>query len=242
MTATAQRSEPTTRRPLPWFVDFYRTDLGKKWAMAITGAVLLGYVLVHLLGNLKAYIGPSSIDLYGEALRDLGGHLVPRTHLLWIMRIGLGFAFVIHVHAAYALTFRNFRARGSQRYEAGRHYLSANPASRTMRWTGSIVLAYLVFHLADLTWGSANPDFMRGHPYANLVASLQRPAVAVLYVIANFALAVHIYHGAWSMFQSAGMNNARFNRWRRGFAIGFAALVLIGNLSIPIAIQLGIIG
>ncbi len=241
MTVTEQRNETTTRRPLPWLLDFYRSDVGKKWAMAVTGVALLGYVLLHLLGNLKAYIGPSSIDQYGEALRDLGGHLVPRTHLLWIMRIGLGAAFVVHVHAATVLTLHNFQARGRQRYEAGRHYLAANLASRTMRWTGTIVLAYLVFHLADLTWGSANPDFMRGHPYANLIASLQRVPVAVLYVIANIALAIHIYHGAWSLFQSVGANNARFNKWRRFFAVGFAVVILVGNLSLPIAIQLGII-
>ena len=143
---------------------------------------------------------------------------------------------MLHLHSAYSLTMINQKAR-PQRYQSKRDYVAADFASRTMRWTGIIVLLYLVFHLMDLTWGNANAQFVRGDPYNNLVYSLQRPAVAIVYVVANIALAFHLYHGAWSMFQSMGINNPRINKLRRSFATGFAGLILVGNLSFPILVQ-----
>jgi succinate dehydrogenase / fumarate reductase cytochrome b subunit len=218
--------------------------VGKKWVMAVTGMVLLGYILAHMLGNLKVYIGPESIDSYGEALRDLGGHLVPRTNLLWLMRIGLTAAFGLHVHAAYTLTILN-RQRRPVRYESQREYLVASYASRTMIWTGTIVLLFLVFHLADLTWGTepaATGEFVRGAVYDNMVATFSRWPVSLFYIVANLALGVHIFHGVWSMFQSVGVNNPRFNRWRRHLASGFTIVVIGGNLTFPLAVLTGIIG
>lgn len=238
---TATKPEPRTRpRTGNWLVDFYRSDVGKKWAMAISGVALLGYVLAHMLGNLKVYFGPDEINEYGEALRDLGGHLVPRTHLLWLLRIGLTLAFVIHIHAAFVLTIRNRRARPIG-YDNPRDYIAANYASRTMIWSGIIVLLFVVFHLADLTWGTTNPDFFRGDVYGNMIASFERLPVALFYIVANLALGLHIYHGAWSLFQSIGASSPRFNDWRRWFAIGFALIIVVGNLSFPIAVQIGVI-
>jgi succinate dehydrogenase / fumarate reductase cytochrome b subunit len=220
----------------PPLLRFYRSAVGKKWVMAVTGVMLLGFVVAHLIGNLKLFLSKEEINLYGEALRDMPGHLLPRTFLLWVLRVGLIGAFVFHLHSAYSLTMLNRRAR-PQRYESKRDYVAADFASRTMRWTGIIVLLFIIFHLMDLTWGTANPDWVRGDPYNNLVYSLQRPAVAIAYGVANIALAFHLYHGAWSMFQSMGINNPRINKLRRSFAIGFAGLILIGNLSFPILIQ-----
>jgi succinate dehydrogenase / fumarate reductase cytochrome b subunit len=230
--------QPRPKRRAPWPIEFYRSAVGKKWVMAVSGIVLLGFVLAHMIGNLKLYLGKQEIDLYGEALRDMPGHLLPRTVLLWVIRIVLILAFVGHIHAAYALTRMNRRARPVG-YQSPREYVAANFASRTMRWTGIIVLAFLAFHLADLTWGAANGShFVRGDPYNNLVYSFRRPVVAIFYVIANLALGVHIYHGAWSLFQSLGINNPRINSARRRFAQGFAAIIVIGNVSFPIAVQL----
>ena len=106
-----------------------------------------------------------------------------------------------------------------------------------------IVGAYLLFHLMGLTWGVgvATSSYTRGTPYENLVASFQREPVAAVYIVANLLLGIHIYHGAWSLFQSLGWANPRFNDWRRMFAIGFAALVVIGNVSFPIAVMTGIV-
>ncbi len=240
MTATEAPPEAPSRRRF-WLVDIYRSAVGKKWAMALSGIVLLGYIISHMLGNLKVYIGPEEINSYGEALRDLGGHLVPRTHLLWIIRFVLIGAFAVHIHAAFALTVENRAKRGTPRYQSRRDYLAANYASRTMIWTGIIVLLFLAFHLADLTWGFANPDFVRGDVYANLVASFQRVPVAILYIVANLALGLHIYHGAWSLFQSMGAHNPRFDHWRRWFAQGFAAVIVAGNVLFPITVLVGVV-
>jgi succinate dehydrogenase cytochrome b subunit len=230
--------KPIRRRPTggPLPVRFYRSAVGKKWVMAVTGLILMSFVLVHLIGNIKLYLSKEEINLYGEALRDMPGHLLPRTWLLWSFRAGLIAAFFFHIHAAYGLTRMNWAAR-PDRYKSKRDYVAADFASRTMRWTGIIVGLYIIFHLADLTWGSANPEFVRGDPYNNLVYSLQRPVVALTYALANIALGIHLYHGAWSMFQSMGINNPRINSARRAFAIGFAALITAGNLSFPIAVQ-----
>lgn len=241
MTITGRRADTKPARKLPWIIEFYRSDVAKKWMMALSGIILLGYIAAHMLGNMKVYLGPDSINNYGEALRDLGGHLVPRTHLLWIMRIGLTAAFAVHIHAAYVLTRRNMRARGKIRYDVPREYLAANYASRTMRYSGVIVLLFIVFHLADLTWGNVNPDFMRGDPYNNMIASFERVPVAITYIVANLALGLHILHGVWSLFQSIGANNPVYNRWRRYLAWVFTGVIVLGNLSFPIAVQLGII-
>lgn len=241
----APRTSPTPparpRRPAPFVVTFYRSAVAKKWLMAVTGIVLLGFVLVHMIGNLKVFLGEDDLDHYAEWLRHLGEPALPRTTVLWLLRIGLAAAFVVHIVAAAQLTRMNHRARPT-RYQSPRDYAAANFASRTMRWTGVIVALFLVFHLLDLTWGTANPDFTRGAVYDNLVASFERVPVAVAYVVANIALGIHIFHGAWSMFQSLGWNNNRFNDWRRYFAAGFAAVIVVGNCSMPLAVQFGWVG
>lgn len=214
--------------------------------MALTGIGLLLYVLAHLVGNLKIFLGANEfgeyeIDLYGEALRTLGGDLVPHGAVLWLMRIGLLSAFVIHIGASAILTRRNWDAKGDERYEHQRNYAAANYASRTMRWGGTIILLFVLFHIADLTLGWANPEFEHGAVYHNIITSLTRTPVAILYLVAQFALAFHIYHGGWSLFQSLGWQNPKFNGWRKGFAAGFAALIFLGNVAIVVAVWSGVV-
>jgi succinate dehydrogenase / fumarate reductase cytochrome b subunit len=180
------------------------------------------------------------IDVYGEFLRELLVPILPRTYFLWIMRLVLIGAVLLHVHAAYGLTIINRRAR-PLKYQSARDYQVANFASRTMRWTGIIVLLFLFWHLADFTWGWFNPDYVRGEVYRNVDASLSRLPVTVLYIVANIALGIHLFHGTWSLFQSMGWNNPRFNEWRRAFAAGVATIIVVGNVSFPIAVIAGII-
>ena len=130
--------------------------------------------------------------------------ILPRTYALWILRLVLIGALLLHLHAAYTLTVMNRRAR-PVKYQSKRDYVAADFATRTMRWTGIIVLLFLAFHLADLTWGWVNPDFVRGAVYRNLDASLSRLPVAILYIVANIALGIHLFHGTWSLFQSMGV-------------------------------------
>ena len=234
--------EPVRRRPtqLPWPLNIYQTAIGKKYAMALSGIGLLGFVIVHMIGNLHLYEGPLQVYEYGEALRDLGGHLAPRTFVLWLMRLGLIGMFGIHIHSAWSLSRMSHKA--DRAYAGSRNYIAANFASRTMRWTGPIILLYLLFHLADLTWGWwLGDDYFRGDVYHNVSESMNALPVALIYIVANIALAVHIYHGVWSMFQSLGINNPKYNNARRGLSQGLAVLILVGNLSFPIAVQTGLI-
>jgi succinate dehydrogenase / fumarate reductase, cytochrome b subunit len=227
------------RRVLPWPLSFYQSAVGKKWVMALTGLGLMGFVTFHVIGNLKIYLGAEELNHYGEFLRELLVPLLPRTVMLWLLRVGLYTAFVLHIHAAYGLTRINRRARAAGGYVSKRDWQAATAASRSMRLTAVVILLFIVFHLADLTWGSANPDFQRGDMYRNVIASFQRPAVAGIYIVANLALGLHLLHGAWSMFQSLGVNNPKWNSWRRAFAVTFAAAVVVGNVSIPIAVVTG---
>jgi succinate dehydrogenase / fumarate reductase cytochrome b subunit len=251
VTTTAQgpqRSEPKPINPkpksnLPFFVGVFRSEVGRKWVMAITGALWLLFVMAHMIGNLHVYEGAPEFNHYAEFLREVLVPILPRTVFLWLLRIGLIVSLVLHFYAAIALALNNRKMRGGG-YRGGRHYIAANYAARTMVWGGIIVALFIIFHLADLTWGAeaVNPDFERGAVYSNLVASLERVPVAIIYIIANIVLAFHIYHGAWSLFQSLGINNPRFNLWRRWLAVFWALAVAVGNIGIVISVQTGIIG
>jgi succinate dehydrogenase / fumarate reductase cytochrome b subunit len=231
---------PGPGRRAPWPVEFYRSAVGKKWVMAITGLALIGFVYVHALGNLKVYFGAEDFNHYGEWLREILVPFLPRTVFLWIMRSGLIAAFVLHIHSAWSLTRMNTRARGDG-YVQDRDWQAATAASRTMRWTGVIVGLFVIFHLADLTWGTANPDFVRGDVYRNFVATFSRPPVAIIYIVANVALGLHLFHGAWSMFQSLGLNNPRWNSWRRTFSLAVAAGITAMNIMFPISVLTGMV-
>jgi succinate dehydrogenase / fumarate reductase cytochrome b subunit len=198
--------------------------------------LLMAFVLVHMIGNLKIYFGAGSFDQYSHWLREVGEPALPREALLWGVRIVLLAALFAHLWAAYTLTMINRRARPTA-YKSKRDYVAADFASRTMRWTGIIVLLFVIFHLLDLTWGPANPDFISGDPYHNIITSFERVPVALVYVFANLALGVHLYHGAWSLFQSMGWTRP----WRRQFATVFAGLIVLGNVSFPLAVIFGVI-
>jgi len=221
-------------------VHFWRSAIGKKWVMAVTGIMLLGFVLFHMIGNLKIYLGAAHLDEYAEWLRTIGEPFVPRGVFLWILRIGLIGAFFFHIVSAAQLTRMNHQSRPTK-YQSPRDYVAADFASRTMRWTGVIVGLFVIFHLMDLTWGTVDPGWARGHVYANVIHSFQRVPVAIVYIVANIALAIHIFHGAWSMFQSLGINNPKWNGARRKFAIAFALIIGIANVSFPLMVVTGVV-
>ena len=231
---------PAPSRSAPFLIEFYRSAVAKKWLMALSGIALFGFVVVHMVGNFKVFLGETDLNHYAEWLRDLGEPAFPRTVVLWGMRIGLIAAVGIHILAAAQLTAMNRKAR-PVRYQSHRDYVAASFASRTMRWTGIIVALFVVFHLMDLTWGTANPDFVRGEVYDNLFNSFEREPVAVAYIVAMLALGLHLFHGLWSMFQSLGLNNPRWNSWRRAFAVTFAVIVTVGNVSMPLLVTTGVV-
>lgn len=244
-------SEPIARRqkhsPFP-VVDLYRSAVGKKWVMAITGILLMGFVFAHMVGNTKMYFGAEDFDSYAEFLRRIAYPLVPETGFLWIMRVGLIAAFAFHMHAAYSLTVLNRKARPVG-YQSRRDYIAVNWANRSMRWTGIIILLFVIFHLMDLTWGRApvaTSEYAYGAAYANVAFSMERWPVAVIYILCNLALGIHLYHGSWSIFQTLGTMSSKFNPrhnpLRRGFALAFAVVVAGVNISFPIAVLTGVVG
>jgi succinate dehydrogenase / fumarate reductase cytochrome b subunit len=228
------------KRPL--IVELFRSPVALKWIMAWSGIAGMGFVLVHMVGNLHLYEGPEEVNNYAEALRTIGGDLLPRGTVLWVMRLGLVTAVLVHIYAAYRLSVVNHQARPIK-YQSKRDYLAADFASRTMRLSGIWLTFFILYHLADLTWGIGitRDDFIHGDPYSNVVESLSMPLVAAFYIVSMAALSFHLYHGAWSIFQSLGVNNPRYNSVRRGFATLFALVVLIGNISFPVMVSLGVI-
>jgi succinate dehydrogenase / fumarate reductase cytochrome b subunit len=218
---------------------FYRTSIGKKILMAVSGLVLLAYVIAHMLGNLKIYLGAKELDSYAEFLRRMGEPVIPHTWLLWILRVVVLAAFVTHIWLAIDLSVRSTRARKTRYAHPDR--VQANPASTTMRWGGIAIALFVVFHLAQFTWGWVHPGyvFVRGAVYHNMVQGFSVWWITAIYLAAMVALGLHIYHGAWSMWQTFGANNERWDRTIRRLAGAVAIIVFVGNSSIPVMVLTG---
>jgi succinate dehydrogenase cytochrome b subunit len=220
---------------------FYRSAIGKKAVMAVTGAILFGWIFLHMLGNLKLYLGPEHMNEYAKWLRALGTPAAPPTAALWISRLVLLLCVVLHIHAAYSLTMMNWAARPVGYRE--RDYVTGTYAARTMRWGGVIILLFVIYHLLHLTVGAhvAPQTFVENDPYHNVVAGFTIWWVSAIYIVANLALGFHLYHGVWSMFNSIGWNHPKFNPWKRNFATTFAVLITAANISFPLAVLIGIV-
>ena len=222
---SGHRHGPGHRKKKFFLLDLYSTAVGKKYVMAITGIMGIGYVVAHMIGNLKMYLGKESdgvyaIDHYGEFLRELLVPIFPRTVVLWGMRLGLIAALVLHLHAAYSLTILNRRAR-PVKYQSARDYQIANFASRTMRLDGHHRAAVHRVAPARPHRRSGEPRLRpRRRPIATSTPRSADVPVAIFYILANLALGVHLYHGTWSLFQSIGWANPRFTAWRRYLATG----------------------
>ena len=224
---------------MTWFGNFYRSAIGKKAVMAVTGVILFGFVLVHMLGNLKVYLGPQHMNDYGAFLRTVGAPIVPESGLLWLARLILLAAVGLHIWAAYQVTMMSRAARPIAYHS--RQFVEASYASRTMRWGGVIILLFIIYHILHFTTGQAHPDFIHGDPYHNFVVGFRVWWVSAFYILANLALGLHLYHGVWSMFNSLGLNHPRFNAWKRTFATAFAIIITVGNVSFPLAVLMGIV-
>jgi succinate dehydrogenase / fumarate reductase, cytochrome b subunit len=224
---------------MTWFGNFYGSAIGKKAVMALTGVMLFGFVFVHMVGNLKMYLGAAHFNEYAHWLRVFGAPAVPETGLLWIARIVLLAAVVLHIHSAYALTMMNREARPVDYGQ--RTVVKASYASRTMRWGGVIVLFFIIYHILHFTTGHAHPGFVKDDAYRNLVTGFRVWWVSAIYIVANLALGLHLFHGLWSMFGSLGLTNRRFESWRRNFATAFALIITAGNVSFPLAVLTGIV-
>jgi len=226
-------------RPISGLASLWHSTIGKKYVMAITGLIWFGYLIVHLWGNLKIYAGPTFLNDYGGFLRSVGEPFFGFSQLLWVARIILIPAFIIHIWSAIQLTSRD-RASRPQGYSR-RKNLESTFASRTMIYGGLFILLFVIFHLLDFTFGTVNPSYEDGNIYHNVVASFHQPIVVLFYVLAMIAVGLHLWHGIWSLFQTLGWNTARVNRLIRNFATFAALLLTLGNISIPLAVLAGVV-
>jgi succinate dehydrogenase / fumarate reductase, cytochrome b subunit len=216
------------------------STVGKKIAMAVTGVILIGFVVGHMIGNLKVYMGPAAFNHYAEGLRSFGAPFFGTNQALWLIRAGLLLAVLVHITAAATLTLQTRRARkiGYRKYDGD---LVFSYASRTMVWGGIIILAFIIFHIMHLTVGNVHPDFVHGDAYHNFIAGFQSLPVSLAYIAAMIPLGFHLYHGFWSMLQTLGASNPRYNHYRRPVAAGLAVIVVLGNISFPIAVLSGLL-
>ncbi|HCA84403.1 MAG TPA: succinate dehydrogenase [Streptomyces sp.] len=232
MALATRTARPSTPRTL------WRSTVGKKAVMAVTGLVMLLYLVAHMLGNLKIFFGPGDFNGYAGWLRTIGAPVLHRTWFLWLVRAGLLASVVLHGVAAYQLSRRDLAAR-PQRYVHRRR--RASYATRTMRWGGVVLGLFIVWHILDLTTLAVNPRAQPHHPYENVVASFSTWYGAGLYIVAVLALCLHVRHGFWSAAQTLGAGSARRDRALKTAADVLAAALTIGFLSVPVAVVTGLV-
>lgn len=237
-------------------MNFLRSSIGRKILMAVTGVILLGFVAGHLVGNLQIFEHPDRINGYAHFLQSLGP-------VLWLVRLGLLACVALHIWLATVLSLENATARGGT--YGLKHTIQATLASRMMRWTGYVVLAFLLYHLAHFTLGLAQMDTFKTslEPYAMegdyhvlgipvvsagtevldvhsmVILGFMNPLVSLFYITAVGLLSLHLLHGVDSLFQTLGLRNAKWSGLLRKVAVVFCTLYFIGNLAIPASVMLG---
>jgi|HubBroStandDraft_6_1064221.scaffolds.fasta_scaffold561482_2 succinate dehydrogenase / fumarate reductase cytochrome b subunit len=231
----SQMSAISTTNPLHRTIGFYEASIGKKVVMAVTGVILFGYVLGHLLGNLQIYLPETGVPST-EPINIYAAFLHSHTVALWGVRLLLLVAVVLHITASVQLSLLKGKARPVAYVK--KEDIPTSYAARTMMWSGPIIAAFVVFHVLHLTAGTVLP-IEEGDVRANVISGFQHPAVAIFYILAMALLCTHLYHGLWSMFQSVGLNHPRYTPVLKRLAAVFAWFVAIGNISIPVAVLAG---
>ncbi len=213
-----------------------------KFVMAVSGAFLLLYLVLHMIGNLKIFLGGPALDGYARWLRTLLEPALPYEGMLWIVRVVLAVSVVAHIVAAVLLTLRARRAR-PVKYAGGNHKVEGSYAARTMRWGGVIIALFVVYHLLDLTTGTLNPNGVHLQVYDNVAADFTpaRWYVTLFYVLAVVAVGFHVRHGLWSGLQTLGMSNNRRERPLKILSTAFAVVLTTGFLAVPLAVTFGVV-
>ncbi len=215
------------------------TSVSKKAVMAISGIILVLYLIAHMIGNLKAFAGADEFNHYSEWLRTIGNPALPGATALWLIRIILLVAVVAHIWAAVSL-WRQARSARPERYVT-KKAVAQSYASRTMRWGGVIILAFVIFHILDLTLGAANAEGRDGEPFDRMLASFQNPVVTIFYAISVILVGMHLRHGIWSATQTLGQSNRRREVTVNYAATAIATLLTVGFLLTPFSILFGLI-
>jgi succinate dehydrogenase / fumarate reductase cytochrome b subunit len=219
-------------------VAFYDSTIGKKAVMAVTGVILFGFVVGHLIGNLQIYAGAEKVNHYAKFLRSMPA-------ALWGARIVLLASVVLHIWSSFQLWLLRREARPVE-YKKKTN-LNSTYASRTMLWSGPIIGAFVVYHLLHFTFGTVLPGGLRTLPdgdidvYQNLIIGFSQPLVSLFYIVAVTLLGIHLYHGLWSMFQTLGVSHPKYTPRFKQFAAAASVLIAAGNISIPVAVLTGVV-
>ena len=221
----------------------YSSSIGKKSIAAVTGLLLLGFLVGHVAGNLEVFTGSSAngvphIDEYGQFLKEVGKPILPYMVGLWIARVGLLVCLVLHVIVVAQLAMQSKLARPSKYVRSEK--VAASISARWMMYTGLLILAFIVFHILHFTTGTLElGEFEHGAVYANLFRSFSMWPVAICYMIVMLVLGLHLYHGIWSLFQTLGFDNPDRNRVLRALAIIVTVGVVVGFIVVPLAFMTG---
>jgi succinate dehydrogenase / fumarate reductase cytochrome b subunit len=220
-------------------ISLYRTSVGKKFYMALSGAVLIGFLFAHMVGNLKMYMGADAFNHYAEFLREIGYPILPHMVGLWMFRLVLLACVGLHMLSAWQVYTQSKNARGgSYKKEES---LSFAYASRTMRWGGVIIGSFVIYHILHFTVGSALPEFVHGEAYDNVIYGFRNPLIVAFYVVTLIMITFHVYHGLWSALQTVGANHPKYTPFRRPLALGLALLLLLGFLTVPVGVMAGVL-
>ena len=212
----------------------WQSSVGKKAVMAVTGLVLVAYLISHVLANLLVFDGPDRINRYAALLHGTGG-------ALWGARLVLLAAAILHILAAVQLTLRSHAAR-PQPYAGGREPQASTLAGRTIRWGGALILIFLVYHILHFTTGAAHPNFVELNPFHNVSTGFSNPWVAGFYLLAMMAVGLHLHHGLWSSGRSLGVSEPSPRPFRRRLPLVLAGFIWLGFSAIVVAGYLGRIG
>ncbi|MBD9722390.1 succinate dehydrogenase [Streptomyces caniscabiei] len=237
-TERAERAERSAGKPSR-ARSVWDSSLGKKTVMAVSGLIMLAYLVVHMLGNLKIFFGSDEFNGYAHWLRTLGEPFLHHEWALWIVRVVLVAAVVAHATAAYQLSRRDIKARPAKYVHRKRR---ASYATRTMRWGGVILGLFIVWHILDLTTGTVHPGgFQAGHPYQNVIDTFSTWYGNVVYIVAVLALGLHIRHGFWSAAQTLGAGSRTRDRALKTTANVLALVLTVGFVSVPVAVMTGVV-
>jgi succinate dehydrogenase / fumarate reductase cytochrome b subunit len=209
----------------------WQAPIGKKAVMGLTGAILFGFVLTHMAGNLQFFLGRAKLDGYGAQLKAMPA-------LLWGVRGLLLLSVILHVTAAVQLTALSRAARPERYQRPGKR--ASTWANRTMFVGGLILFAFIVFHLMHFTIGNVHPSFVEGAVYDNVIAGLKVVPVTVFYLVAMVCLCLHLFHGVWSLTQTLGFNHPKYTPHIKTAAKLFAVVVAVGFAALPIAVLAGV--
>jgi succinate dehydrogenase / fumarate reductase cytochrome b subunit len=211
---------------------FYDSTIGKKAVMAVTGLIMFGFLVGHMLGNLQVFLGRDVMNHYAESLHA-------NMPLLWGVRIVLLLSIVLHTWAAIQLTAVKAAARPVGYAKPGN--VQGSLASRTMMLSGPVIALFVIAHLLHLTTGTIHPDFHELKAYENVIAGFSNPVASILYIVAMVLVATHLSHGIWSMFQSVGFSHPRYTPLIKKFSAVFSWLLIAGFIAVPIAVLAGLV-